>query len=357
MLCYFYKYNDFDIESDVQPYVFKSKYLRKQRNFLDKDKWGAISVSIPPSYRNRENLLKELSNYFNWTWLADIISDDLLKEFHHKVNWGELFVLMNDTNDIERFKEYLDWEPVSSKCCYTYYEISPAEFARLFQDKIDWTIFCSDQRIDRKFIKEFHHKIDWQEILIFKPYLITKNLIEEMVNENIDLPWDIICNYYSHINYSFVKRFMGFIKWDFLCSNSFFHLGFLQKFYNKIDWSFVLVWAQVDYNELIEVIRKLVKGGKKLPWHQISEFYRINSDFVKEFKDYINWKTICKNTKVDENFIREFYKEIDWKCLFLFKPNIMTDNFIKEMLELDLSWSVKRDLKILLSMLNEIEGE
>lgn len=51
-------------------------------------------------------------------------------------------------------------------------------------------------------------------------------------------------------------------------------------------------------------------------WTFISSHFNLYEEFVREYRDFLNWEEICKNKVItDNNVLREFRKEIDWAFL------------------------------------------
>ena len=79
---------------------------------------------------------------------------------------------------------------------------------------------------------------------------------------------------------------------------------------------------------------------KKLAWEEYYdptfdwddlEFYKKNKlteDFIREFKDKVNWCYISYYQKLSEDFIREFKNKVNW--IWISKYQKLSENFIRE---------------------------
>lgn len=71
-------------------------------------------------------------------------------------------------------------------------------------------------------------------------------------------------------------------------------------------------------NFLMSGNKKEVKEfAERLNWSAFTihcyEF--MNIDFIRKYKDYIDWGYVCCTQTLTENFIREFYDYIDWESI------------------------------------------
>ena len=67
-----------------------------------------------------------------------------------------------------------------------------------------------------------------------------------------------------------------------------------------------------------------------ISWYSVSR-KPLSEDFIRKFKDKINWSCISRYQKLSENFIREFQNEVYWS--FISQYQILSENFIREFKE------------------------
>ena len=55
----------------------------------------------------------------------------------------------------------------------------------------------------------------------------------------------------------------------------------------------------------------------------------LSEDFIREFKDKVDWSAICRYQKLSENFIREFKDKVHWGVVSIYQNNL-SDEFKTE---------------------------
>jgi len=64
---------------------------------------------------------------------------------------------------------------------------------------------------------------------------------------------------------------------------------------------------------LIDIFTKgYGKDIKKWYWIEISKYQYLTEDFIREFKDKVDWWYISYYQELSEPFIREFKDKVDW---------------------------------------------
>lgn len=56
------------------------------------------------------------------------------------------------------------------------------------------------------------------------------------------------------------------------------------------------------------------RNKDSLPWNYISRFQPLSLNFIREFKDYVDWRELSQNDKIkfDIEFVREFEDKLCW---------------------------------------------
>jgi hypothetical protein len=57
-------------------------------------------------------------------------------------------------------------------------------------------------------------------------------------------------------------------------------------------------------------------------------FQKLSEDFIREFKDRVDWYYISKCQKLSESFIREFQDKVDWDNILVYQK--LFEEFKKE---------------------------
>jgi len=66
----------------------------------------------------------------------------------------------------------------------------------------------------------------------------------------------------------------------------------------------------------------------RIDWNCISAYQKLSEFFIKEFQDKLNWDWISIYQKLSEEFMREFQNKGDW--YFISKYQILSEDFIRE---------------------------
>lgn len=83
---------------------------------------------------------------------------------------------------------------------------------------------------------------------------------------------------------------------------------FIREFKDKVDWYYIS-----EYQNLSEDFIREHKD--KVDWYNISMYQKLSEDFIREFQDMVDWITISKFQYLSEDFIREFQDKADWECI------------------------------------------
>lgn len=99
----------------------------------------------------------------------------------------------------------------------------------------------------------------------------------------------------------------------------------------------------MNTQEILEIITKAAKDGGlshlsdiKSLLYFICQNFNLTSEFIREYKDVVNWKKISTEQTdcIDINFIREFRDKLDWNYLGKYSRAILTKEQEKEFREL-----------------------
>ena len=78
---------------------------------------------------------------------------------------------------------------------------------------------------------------------------------------------------------------------------------FIRKFKNKVDWGCISAYQKLSE----DFIRKF---QDKVYWDYISKFQNLSEDFIREFKDKVDWNEISECQKLSKKFRNEFNLKI-----------------------------------------------
>ena len=111
-----------------------------------------------------------------------------------------------------------------------------------------------------------------------------------------------------------IKRKLKLEKWD--------------KYYHQPDyvWSNNIFYLQHTFSE--DFIREF---KDKVDWMWISKSQTLSEEFIEEFKDRVNWKYISEYQTLSEDFIREFQNKVSWR--YISTNQLLSENFKEEFKE------------------------
>ena len=86
-------------------------------------------------------------------------------------------------------------------------------------------------------------------------------------------------------------------------------------------------WGRISkYQHLSEDFIREFKD--KVDWYYISKYQHLSEDFIREFKDMVNWECISTYQHLSEDFIREFKDKVDWGWISRYQH--LSEDFIRE---------------------------
>jgi hypothetical protein len=142
-----------------------------------------------------------------------------------------------------------------------------------------------------------------------------EKLTEEQVKKIEDLitRLNILCS---------VEEFQdNVLWWNSLCAHQKLSEDFIREFKDKVDWTYI----SIRQNLSEDFIREF---QDKVDWDNISEFQKLSEDFIREFQNKVNWLYISEFQKLSEDFIREFQNKVNWNYISRFQK--LSEDFIRE---------------------------
>jgi hypothetical protein len=88
-----------------------------------------------------------------------------------------------------------------------------------------------------------------------------------------------------------------------------------EKYYNPyFDWYDLAFYADNTLSE--DFIREF---KDKVDWEFVSEYQDLSEDFIREFKDKVDWYWISFRQILSEDFIREFQDKVNWNMVLTYQ--------------------------------------
>ena len=96
---------------------------------------------------------------------------------------------------------------------------------------------------------------------------------------------------------------------------------FIREFKNEVNWNFISCCQHLSEDFIREF-------QYEVNWDYIAADQQLSEDFIREFADRVDWEYISIYQHLSEDFIGEFMHRIDW-CLIL-KYQHLSENFLRK---------------------------
>lgn len=149
---------------------------------------------------------------------------------------------------------------------------------------------------------------------IFRPEFYVKNdkLTEQFIDEHIDkINWYYLTKHHK-MSEKMLDKYADKLDWDLVWLRQNVSEDFIEKHKNRIStWDHICVKRQLSP----EFVRRHINEWH---WKVISQESILTEDFIREFKDYLDWQilTIHHYGEWNEEFIREMKDYIEWELVF-----------------------------------------
>ena len=102
---------------------------------------------------------------------------------------------------------------------------------------------------------------------------------------------------------------------------------------NKLEWEEyydpTFNWNDFIFYRNNELTEEFIREFKdRVNWIYISVCQKLSEDFIREFEDIVDWYWISRSQKLSEDFIREFEDKVNWNMISKFQK--LSEEFIKE---------------------------
>ncbi len=112
------------------------------------------------------------------------------------------------------------------------------------------------------------------------------------------------------------------VPWWYISKYQHLSEEFIREFKDNVDWR----WGVSLYQHLSDGFIREFKDN--VGWSLISEYQHLSEDFIREFQDKVYWFWISKYQHLSEDFIREFSDRVDWDCISIYQK--LSEDFIRE---------------------------
>lgn len=180
--------------------------------------------------------------------------------------------------------------------------------------KTPWKSRLRAQRISaqeilsEEFMDKYNGYLFWEDLCQHQE--MSEKFIEDHINRIYPIP---LLNR-GLIGESFIRKYAFDINWKTI-SNSYAHLSteFLREFKDRIDWNRYFNY-HVPTEKFIEEFKDVV------PWSYVPGRVKMSENFIRRHrlemeKYYAFWTNICEHQDLSEEFIEEFAEKVDWKAV------------------------------------------
>lgn len=255
------------------------------------------------------------------------LKDDILDEFAHLIDWGEVFRvsphLWRD-DKIEKYFIYIREFTTIERLCLRGYKLSE-KFIRSYIDlyypgetRIPFPLALSDE-----FIEDYADRMLWNPRN--RKITVSEAIIEKFIDK---ISWNNIN--YTDLSEEIIIKYHNKVNWDMIIYSKGRKLSeaVIDKHTNRIeDWG--AVWICCNLSE--DFIRKYIK---KVDWTIIHKYQDLSEKFIEDFADKIKWREICHYQEtISESFIIKYMDKLYNGERLNFKEEVvknLSDEFLYE---------------------------
>ncbi len=204
---------------------------------------------------------------------------------------------------IHRFRKKLNWDSISR------YQKLSETFMGKHRKFLNWHWISMFQTLTMKFVHKFHKRLNLP--LVFSRL---HNLSEENIEEFADKMCLTHLCHIRHLSDDFLIKFKNRLCWDTIFETQQPSEDFIRQYQDHIS-SWGLLWGsfQIFSDEfMIEFHMTLDEES----WNSISHRQKLSPNFIRRFRDKLDWDFLCQCIKFSEESIKEFEDYIYWKKIF-----------------------------------------
>ena len=306
------------------------------------------------------------------------IDIEFINLYYKNLNWYLLSKFQVFSYDIlSKYKELIKWNYLE----YNKYDLDIVEY---FIDFINWKKLCYDKKLSEEFIIKNYNKVDWENIGIYQKLsedfiklyaielefncydnniIIRKNLLDlnialryqklscSFLNKYInkinfelisqyqeldtnfiikymkDLDWKKLCKY-QKLNLELIEKNIDKIDFDLISKYQKLTNNFMLKYYTLLNWEKLVCYQKIDENIIVEYMDDI-----KFYWDDLSYNQILTENFIVKYQNLVDWEMICLKQNISQKFIIKFIGNISWSNLLTNPYVLLTNDFIKDNIE------------------------
>ena len=305
-------------------YIYKAifdldDFVSKEHSYVD-------NKALSASQAANSMFAYDSDTYVFRTWKAIIKSK--LNDGKYNWNFSELTKLdsIQQKNDVfyELTPERWDWNYISQfGICLS--PVHNEKYLRKYRDRLNFKLISTreDINIDDKMVSSFiEEKWDWQAL----SSNTGTNITFDFIFQNREKEWDwSALSKNSTIKWNDTKLreilkdpvIKAAISWDDVVAKRELHIDdTLIKLMDGIDINWFELSGNPSFSPSIKSLKRAIEEGAKINWSALSKNQNIDLSFVREYRDFLDWKILTSNKNVikiqEEKILDEFIEFLNW---------------------------------------------
>jgi len=339
--------NMFVYDSDI--YVFRTwKAIIKSKLNDGKYNWDFSELTKLDSIQQKNDVFYELKpERWNWNYISQFgicllpaHNGKYLRKYRDRLNFKLISTREDiniDDNMVSSFiKENWDWQALSSNVG------TNITFSFIFKNREkewDWSALSKNSTIKwndaklREILKDpvIKAAISWDDIVAKRELHIDDTLIELM--DGIDINWfELSSNPSFSPSIKSLERAIekeAKINWSALSKNQNIDLAFVREYRDFLDWKILTTNKKVIS---IQEEKILDEFNESLDWSYVSDHIELSNQILVKYQDSLIWKSINKRfdyNQFDLSIIDKIKDKIDWTKLSS-SSIIFTEEFLHQ---------------------------
>ena len=305
-------------------YIYKAIF--DLDDFVSKGHSYVDNKALSASQAANNMFAYDSDTYVFRTWKAIIKSK--LNDGKYNWNFSELTKLdsIQQKNDVfyELTPERWDWNYISQfGICLS--PVHNGKYLCKYRDRLNFKLISTreDINIDDNMVSSFiEEKWDWQAL----SSNTGTNITFDFIFQNREKEWDwSALSKNSTIKWNDTKLreilkdpvIKAAISWDDVVAKRELHIDdTLIKLMDGIDINWFELSGNPSFSPSIKSLKRAIEEGAKINWSALSKNQNIDLSFVREYRDFLDWKILTSNKNVikiqEEKILDEFIEFLNW---------------------------------------------
>lgn len=305
-------------------YIYKAifdldDFVSKEHSYVD-------NKALSASQAANNMFAYDSDTYVFRTW--KVIIKSKLNDGKYNWNFSELTKLdsIQQKNDVfyELTPERWDWNYISQfGICLS--PVHNGKYLCKYRDRLNFKLISTreDINIDDNMVSSFiEEKWDWQAL----SSNTGTNITFDFIFQNREKEWDwSALSKNSTIKWNDTKLreilkdpvIKAAISWDDVVAKRELHIDdTLIKLMDGIDINWFELSGNPSFSPSIKSLKRAIEEGAKINWSALSKNQNIDLSFVREYRDFLDWKILTSNKNVikiqEEKILDEFIEFLNW---------------------------------------------